>query len=444
MSRPSELIPASPPFRPKFELFGAEPPPRLAEHDCLCKSDDGITRCLDADAAPVPASTGRIKLWDMPHGVHCSIIGTCFTTAELRKVVARFTRSPVDRLSDLEVHEAAVEVAARADEGGRHLHKALDARHQVAIAQFDRAKTADEVLTLWADARKKGDIPGAYWAAVTHRSASIRVFETVYGEVHMLSHLVGAANRADIRRLAELDAQNAALIDTLDKQTAQLHEARSARDDARRRLTEFTTLRLVPASAPPAAIAEAEADMARQLARLRDDLAVERLRREKAEHQLQAARRMAQAMEEPQRGERATLAALHAELDAAELHLTDAGAATPAPAVPQTLQGVTLLYVGGRPGLIQILRPLVAAAGGTLLHHDGGVEQRKSVLATEVAKADCVFFPVDCISHDAVNLLKRCCAQIDTPFRPLRTASVACFVAALRTGIEPSLAPRAT
>lgn len=399
-------------------------------------------QCCDLSIPPAP--TGRIKLWDMPHGVHCSIIGTCFTTAELRKVVARFTREPVDKLSDLEVHEAAVEVAARADEGGRYLHKALDARHQPAIKQFERAKTADEVLALWSDARRKGEIPGAYWAAITHRTASIRVFETVYGEVHMLSHLVGAANRADIRRLAELDAQNATLIGKLDKLANQLCAAQSARDDAQRRLADLTALRTNGADGPARSDDKtADVDLQTRLARLQNELAIERQRRENTEQQLHVARQTTQAVDEALSVERALRQALQAELEAAEMRLAESATYISMPAdASLALDGLTLLYVGGRPGLIQALRPIVAAAGGLLIHHDGGLEQRKSALVTEVAKADWVFFPVDCISHDAVNLIKRGCAQIGTPYRALRTASIACFVAALRTDIERPLAQR--
>src|SRR5262249_56449253 len=38
------------------------------------------------------------------------------------------------------------------------------------------------------------------------------IVNRVFGDVHMLSHLVGAANRADIRRLRELKQDNVALI----------------------------------------------------------------------------------------------------------------------------------------------------------------------------------------------------------------------------------------
>ena len=97
------------------------------------------------------------------------------------------------------------------DGRGKLLHKALDKRHRLVIGRFEKARTIDEVRALWRDAVKQGDIPGAYWAALTHAATNDALIREIFGEVHMLSHLVGAANRADIRRLGELEAENVAL-----------------------------------------------------------------------------------------------------------------------------------------------------------------------------------------------------------------------------------------
>ena len=51
-----------------------------------------------------------------------------------------------------------------------------------------------------------------------------------FGEVHMLSHLVGAANRADIRRLCQLEADKAELEAKLERQQLALRDAVVTRD----------------------------------------------------------------------------------------------------------------------------------------------------------------------------------------------------------------------
>jgi hypothetical protein len=118
------------------------------------------------------------------------------------------------------------------------------------------------------------------------------------------------------------------------------------------------------------------------------------------------------------------------ELDAAERHL--AALARPQEAEsPLDLAGMTLLYVGGRANQVPAFRALIERAGGSFLHHDGGLEQGTGLLPGLVARADRIAFPVDCISHLAVGVIKRLARQAGKPYAPLRTASLACLLAAL-------------
>jgi len=101
--------------------------------------------------------------------------------------------------------------------------------------------------------------------------------------------------------------------------------------------------------------------------------------------------------------------------------------------------GARLLYVGGRHGHIHRIRAFVEEAQAEFLHHDGGVEERKGLLAGIVSRADAIFFPVDCVSHDTVAVLKRLCRQTGKPYLPLRSTSLTSFIAALRRLEWPEL-----
>ena len=59
---------------------------------------------------------------------------------------------------------------------------------------------------------------------------------------------------------------------------------------------------------------------------------------------------------------------------------------------------------------------LIETLGGSFLHHDGGQMQNISLLAGLVRRADCVFFPVDCVSHQAMFAVKRHCGLAQIPF----------------------------
>ena len=99
---------------------------------------------------------------------------------------------------------------------------------------------------------------------------------------------------------------------------------------------------------------------------------------------------------------------------------------------PALLHGLSLLYVGGRASQIARLRALTENSTATLLHHDGGVEASGGLLPGLISRADAVLFPVDCVSHSAVGIVKNLCRQAGKPYVPLRSAGIASFLAALR------------
>ena len=136
-----------------------------------------------------------------------------------------------------------VVLAGRREGGAKFLQKALDRRHHAAITRYSRAKDLAVLVALWEESLKLGDIPGAYWAALTHPVTSDDVVKRLFGDVHMLSHLVGAANRADIRRLRQMEQENAALAAKVERQQRQLQEGFTARDETIRRLNEMLARR---------------------------------------------------------------------------------------------------------------------------------------------------------------------------------------------------------
>ncbi|RZA06184.1 MAG: DUF2325 domain-containing protein, partial [Proteobacteria bacterium] len=174
----------------------------------------------DGDDSEFEGKPGRMKLADLDANFQCSIIGTCMTTAALRKVMARFIH--VHGVSDLDIHHEAVWMASAPGPASKALHKALDNQHSATLLRLARVSDAVALGALWEDALRSGDIPGAYWALLTHRHATNALRKKVFGDVHMLSHLVGAANRADIRRLVALEHANADLRERIERQQESL------------------------------------------------------------------------------------------------------------------------------------------------------------------------------------------------------------------------------
>src|SRR5258708_6651841 len=93
--------------------------------------------------------------------------------------------------------------------------------------------------------------------------------------------------------------------------------------------------------------------------------------------------------------------------------------------------GAQVLYVGGRAHQVPQPKALVERAGGAFLHHGGGVEHSMTLLPALTSRADCALFPIHCVTHHAMGMVKRQCRLSGKPFIPLSTASVA----GLRSGV---------
>jgi len=383
----------------------------------------------------------RTRIWEFGTNLHCSIIGTCLSTAELRQVLDKLKMSGAAIASDHELHSVGVMLAGRREGGAKFLQKALDRRHRSAIARCARAKKTADLLALWEESLKQGDIPGAYWAVLTHPVTTEAVVKRVFGDVHMLSHLVGAANRADIRRLRQLEQENAALLIKIERQQRQLRDGFAVRDQSIRRLNEM--LARQDNEQPDQSDLDEKSDdieTADNLIRdLQRRLAREIVRGDRMERRFNEASASSRAKDRTLQRLKEELEATRHELALVESHL-DEVVAQPAHA-PETvlnLSGVTLLYVGGRANQIPRLKALVERAGARFLHHDGGLEQNAGLLPNLVSRADHVTFPVDCVSHDAVLTIKRLCRQTGRSYQPLRSASLACLLSVLPAISRPS------
>jgi hypothetical protein len=407
---------------------GAQPLAPLPRRVAM-KARDGQSA---GEFAP-PASRKRTAIWEMHHSVHCSIIGTCLSSAEIRRLLVKLCVPGADAADDHDLHKQGVALASKMHGGGKFIQKALDHRHGTAIKQFAKAKDEGTLTQLWDDAVKRGDIPGAYWAVLSHPLATDALMRKAFGDVHMLSHMIGAANRADIRRLRQLEAENAALSAQLEAQQRHLRDGFTARDGRIRLLNEALSRALAREPAQPEsasddarAAREAILDLERRLGR-------ESACRKRFESRVEAAVRAQALAESARRDAVRECEDLRQELALAEAQIMGLLGEDHVTQEPVTLhlRGAQVLYVGGRARQVPQLKAVVERAGGVLLHHDGGVEHSMTLLPGLVSRADCTVFPVDCISHDAMGTLKRQCRQAAKPFVPLRTSSLASLLAGL-------------
>lgn len=389
---------------------------------------------LRCDAAPPVAREAprRRKLWEIAHKYHCPIVGTCLSVEDLRKLARRAGLEGWDSESDYTLHSTAVGLARDRNELSEPMQKWLERKFEAAVKRFARAKSGDELLSLWRDALARGEAAGAFWAAMSHGQANEQVAHLIYEDIHMLSHQVGAASHADLGELARLRRVEAELTLKLDRQqerhAAQLAEKEEDIRGLSRRIGGAleNQLRLAQNQAGDSA------------ARLRIAELEQRLDAE-AQRAVQAEKRCgelaAQATELRQKVDE-----LQGEWEAAEEALTkaltppacrDCAEGREGRCASGDFSGRCILCVGGRTGLADQYRTLVERSNGRFVHHDGGLEDNPKRLQTLLSSADAVICPADNVSHGAYYVVKRLCKQYGKPCVLLNRSGLSTFARGL-------------
>jgi hypothetical protein len=389
-------------------------------------------------AAPVQAKK-RPKLWDLEHKHHCPVIGTCLRMDDLGRFARRYQLAAA--LDDeFALHVETVSCCQSRNVVSEALQKFLDRKYEMAISRFAKLKTDKEILAAWRVSQAKGDIAGPMWAVYTHKASSVATRDTVYGDVHMLSHQIGAGQAADTRRLDYLEKENAELKRSLDLEWTQ-HQTHTTTLKARlaeleTSVSEQTRVRdeLIRLQERVSLYesGEAMAELGHRLAameRTNQQMAAAMQRINELENALQAAQQ--QAMECARQRDDAA-----AERDALErLLLPDQSSAPSCDGLCACCEaapsGRCVLYVGGRASLVAQYRELAQRLGVRLVHHDGGLEEALSRLPELIQSADAVICPTDCISHSAYYNLKSHCKRTGTPCLFFRGAGIASFATAI-------------
>jgi hypothetical protein len=156
----------------------------------------------------------------------CPIVGTCLTVSELRRICRKCGDAVAEDASDYDAHVFLVGQAKVAGGGpAKYLQRFLDKKYRRDLRAFLRVEDPAELRRMWRERADAGDVPGPFWALMSHPAAPEALLRDIYGEVHMLSHRVGAANRADLARLAQLEERLAETAAALEESKTVLRQA---------------------------------------------------------------------------------------------------------------------------------------------------------------------------------------------------------------------------
>lgn len=351
----------------------------------------------------------RRKLWELPRHLHCPVLGVCLPLEVLRRLVSK-VRVGQAFADDYELHSGAVSECSYRSSFSELVQRELDQRHARTIQLFKFAKTVAAVSDLWAAAVQKGDVAGALWAALSHPRGDAALQESLRREVHMLQHKAGAEMRNDLARQNGLMQESAMLVRELGKVQARTTHLLAEKSVA----MEKMTVQLMQARAEQIKKDSAAAFLRAELDELRASVPgletrarlQERISR-MSDRQSHLEAQVTELKEQLARSNKAEQAVL------AEMPAPEPQEPAPVTVIPITLhlRQRTVLCVGGRNGNISTYRDLIERVGGRFTHHDGGLEDRQSLLDARLSAADIVICQTGCISHNAYWRVKDFCKR---------------------------------
>ncbi|MEO0328255.1 MAG: DUF2325 domain-containing protein [Pseudomonadota bacterium] len=309
---------------------------------------------------------------------------------------------------DYDLHSFFVTSTTNKGKEAKAIHKLLDERHAGALRKFGRLSTDADLISLWNEMKNSGQIAGAFYALMTLRHVSQEVRGIIFGEVHMLSHLMGASYRERSQEVSILKTRLSDMENRKSRIESGLHKALDDRDqkigELERQISDL----------------KAKAQVAKTINSSRKAP----MRFNTRDRAIEVARGKARAADAARESAENRARLYRKQVIELRKTLSSSISESTEPNRPsQKLCGRSILYVGGRPGQISHLEKTVDIFGAKFLHHDGGKEDSITRIDEVLASVDCVLCPVNCVSHDACLRVKAGCKKLGKDFIPLRSSS---------------------
>jgi hypothetical protein len=381
------------------------------------------------------AKQRRYKLWQLPANSHCMIIGTCLTLQEVKQI-AKKCRYPTDGKSDYDLHHFFVYQAGHTDSViARKTHSMLEKKFRTDVTRVRSCSSPANLLEHWEGMKQTGRIAGTLWAVITHPECDSGVLQTIYGEVHMMSHLAGASYHQQLAELPNKERSIASKQSKINNQKSRWNsklldsEKTIKRLEAENRKLREKLERMEQDSSVSYLQNSTDSIDHRDYRIVRSMLSDTNNTLKETRQQLRDANRqvhdqqqqLQQSTHDMQRMERL----VNYLMDKGEACNTD-------DSCDQTLSGKCVLMLGGMPSQCRHFKAFVESNDGDFLHHDGGVETNYAQIDQLISRADAVFCPVEQVSHSAMLRAKRLCKKTDKPMVFLPKASLSAFVNGIR------------
>ncbi|MFZ6874186.1 DUF2325 domain-containing protein [Undibacterium sp. Di27W] len=355
-----------------------------------------------------PAGSRRRRIWDLTHECHCPVVGVCIPLTTLRRIVNKAMNGQAIA-EDYEIHVGAIAECGRRNRLSEAIQQELEQRYARTIQEFRAAKTVEAVTRLWLAAIDKGDVAGAFWAALTHPRCDADLQDGLCRDMHMLQHQAGASVRIDIARFNALVEQNKLLT----RELGRVQERHNRALAEKTREIEKQNTQLIQLRAESIGKDSSIHFLSCDIAALKAEIPELETRQRLLKKIEQMAERQTETENQVRELKQKLAEASKAAADIQEQVAEQSRQQPEEKVYPITLhlKQKTVLCVGGRSGNVPTYRDLIERIGGRFAHHDGGLEDNQSLLDASLAAADLVICQTGCISHTAYWRVKDFCKR---------------------------------
>jgi len=372
----------------------------------------------------------RTKLWDLDHNYHCAIIGTCLTLDEVKKLLRSF-QIPIKDACSYDLHTTIVTLISYNDFRSRKVQSYLNKKFKIAV-QKTKKMTATELIQEWKRVLNNDELISTFWAILLHPRTNEQMKRDCYGAIHMQSHMSGASNRVDLKRLTQLEKeQNKVDLEKCIQQDKfqQLQADNTCLQQKIQQQTEAS----VGLSNQVNALTNANEQLSIlkganeiehlniQLTKWKGKYHLQSTEIERLKNSQQQSSQALSTLKQQINADKKTIIEYKNEIEHLHYVLSQNKTEDKCLFKKQGLCGQCVLYVGGKTSLVPYYRDLIEAKSGVFLHHDGGIEKSTQNLAQALNRADVVIFPSECLSHDAYWKIKDICKKQQKPFEYLKS-----------------------
>jgi len=418
-----------------------------------CQAGDKIRSTLSksyhelSTAIMVKQRSTRRKLWEFEHNYHCAIIGTCLSIMEVRNLLKRF-QIKVTEFSDYDIHTIAVTMIENNDSRTKKINNHLDRKFKTAlqnVKKMDHQGLRQE----WKQALKTGEVVATFWAIMTHPLADSKMQKDIYGDIHMLSHLSGASNRADLKRLQVLQSEQIGLHKEISQWKNACHKKHNEIESLKQQINdqgrtlEFYQKKIDSLQAINEQLIKLNSEKKRQQLEQQIEKLHKKIIQQDYKIKLEENKNIDLVSEilefKVQRHEKLNAnQKQHEALSASDVQKQSN--CNQCELKDKDLCGRCILYVGGQTNMAPHYKEVVEANSGVFLHHDGGIEKNKQELASLLNRADVVICPTNCISHNAYWQIKKSCKKQNKPCKFIPSSGLSSLANVLENMLDEQAA----